>query len=54
MKTLCKNFTTTNLNSAKVESARFGNNVGLSEDAEYELKKRGAIFPQDERIGALV
>jgi uncharacterized protein YjbI with pentapeptide repeats len=48
------NLTSTNLSSAKVENARFGNNAGLDEDAKDELEQRGAIFPQDERIAALV
>ena len=48
------NLTATNLNTAKVENARFGNNAGLDEKAKYELEKRGAIFPQDERIAAVV
>ena len=48
------NLTATNVNTAKVENARFGNNAGLSEDAKYQLEKRGAIFPQDERITVLV
>ena len=46
------NLTATNLSTAKVESARFGNNAGLSENAKYELKKRGAIFPQEELVAA--
>jgi len=48
------NLTSTNLNTAKVENARFGKNAGLDEKAKSELEKRGAIFPQDERIAALV
>lgn len=48
------NLTSTNLNTAKVENARFGKNAGLDEKAKYELEKRGAIFPQDERIAARV
>lgn len=48
------NLTATNLNTAKVENARFGNNAGLDEKAKYELEERGAIFPQDERIPAVV
>ena len=48
------NLTATNLITAKVESARFGNNAGLDKNAKYELEQRGAIFPQDERIGLLV
>ena len=48
------NLTATNLSTAKVESARFGKNAGLDEKAKYELEKRGAIFPQDELIAALV
>lgn len=48
------NLTVTNLNAAKVENARFGNNAGLDEKAKNELEQRGAIFPQDERIAALV
>jgi uncharacterized protein YjbI with pentapeptide repeats len=48
------NLTSTNLSTAKVENARFGNNAGLDEKAKYELEQRGAIFPQDERIAALV
>jgi uncharacterized protein YjbI with pentapeptide repeats len=46
------NLTSTNLNTAQVENARFGKNAGLDEKAKYELEKRGAIFPQDERIAA--
>jgi len=46
------NLTATNLNTAKVENAQLGKNAGLDEDAKYELEKRGAIFPQDERIAA--
>jgi len=48
------NLSRVNLSAATVKNARFGNNAGLTEDAKYELKKRGAIFPQDERIGLLV
>jgi uncharacterized protein YjbI with pentapeptide repeats len=48
------NLTSTNLSTAKVENARFGNNAGLDEKAKYELEQRGAIFPQDERVAALV
>ncbi|MEZ2317847.1 MAG: pentapeptide repeat-containing protein [Microcoleus sp.] len=48
------NLTSTNLNTAQVENARFGKNAGLDEEAKYELEKRGAIFPQDERIAAPV
>ena len=48
------NLTSTNLNTAQVENARFGKNAGLDEKAKYELEKRGAIFPQDERIPARV
>ena len=48
------NLTSTNLNTAKVENARFGNNAGLDEKEKYKLEERGAIFPQDERITALV
>ncbi|MEG3925754.1 MULTISPECIES: pentapeptide repeat-containing protein [unclassified Microcoleus] len=48
------NLTATNLSAAQVKSAEFGKNSGLSEDAKYELEKRGAIFPQDERIAARV
>jgi uncharacterized protein YjbI with pentapeptide repeats len=33
------------LNAAQVENAQFGKNSGISEDAMYELKKRGAIVP---------
>jgi uncharacterized protein YjbI with pentapeptide repeats len=48
------NLTSTNLSSAKVESARFGKNAGLDEDAKYKLEQRGAIFPQDKQVAALV
>jgi uncharacterized protein YjbI with pentapeptide repeats len=48
------NLTSTNLSAAQVENARFGNNAGLDEKAKYELEKRGAIFPKDERIAAAV
>jgi len=48
------NLTSTNLNTAQVENARFGKNAGLDEKAKSELEKRGAIFPQDERLPALV
>jgi uncharacterized protein YjbI with pentapeptide repeats len=48
------NLTSTNLNTVKVENARFGKNAGLDEKAKSELEKRGAIFPQDERLPALV
>ncbi|MEG4035259.1 pentapeptide repeat-containing protein [Microcoleus sp. S36b_A4] len=44
------NLTSTNLNNAQVENAQFGKNAGLDEKAKYELKRRGAIFPQDELI----
>jgi uncharacterized protein YjbI with pentapeptide repeats len=48
------NLTATNLNTAQVENARFGKNAGLDEKAKSELEKRGAIFPQNERIAAPV
>ncbi|MBE9092426.1 pentapeptide repeat-containing protein [Tychonema sp. LEGE 07203] len=48
------NLTSTNLNNAKVKNAQFGKNAGLDEKAKYELKMRGAIFPQDELIPAQV
>jgi uncharacterized protein YjbI with pentapeptide repeats len=48
------NLTSTNLNNAKVQNAHFGRNAGLDEKAKYELKMRGAIFPQDELIPAQV
>lgn len=38
------NLTSANFSGANVESARFGNNAGLSEEMQANLQQRGAIF----------
>jgi hypothetical protein len=44
------NLTETNFTSARVINAQFGNNAGLADDVKFELKQRGAIFPQDQLV----
>lgn len=40
------NLTNANLGGANVESARFGNNSGMSEEMQVNLQQRGAIFEE--------
>ncbi|WP_377478500.1 MAG: pentapeptide repeat-containing protein [Microcoleus anatoxicus] len=40
------NLTNANLSGANVESARFGNNSGISEEMQVNLQQRGAIFEE--------
>lgn len=40
------NLTNANLGGANVESARFGNNSGISEEMKVNLQQRGAIFEE--------
>jgi len=46
------NLSSTNLNGAVVDEARFGANLGLTEEMERDLKRRGAIFDDSPDIAA--
>lgn len=44
------NLTQTNLKAAIVKNALFGDNIGITDKIQFELERRGAIFPEDELV----
>jgi uncharacterized protein YjbI with pentapeptide repeats len=44
------NLSDANLNTASVKNTLFGDNVGITDEMQFDLERRGAVFPEDELV----